>query len=680
MLGVSSALTKLSRVIGGGPPSLFWPTNGVISVVLSTSPTVQDFAMVTASCIVGIALAQFGDVSKNLAFLLATANAAEFTLYGAVMYYVTHHKREFKDLVRTYSFYFFQMLASLVLSTIGASLGALFLHETTDVDYSEAWFDWWIGDTTGGFVSVGVGYIVWAHILEHSGHSEHSDTYLSRGDVPSVAAMVLVLAILSVLYFLVESPTGSLALIMVTTPILGTMLIFCPKFIGIVGTSVAIMMIVTVTNNQRGPIYNLIQETEDSDLTQKVFFMVELCLIFMSIMMFTISITREKLIEKSEKLEAKKKEQEGFFAYVSHEFRTPLNVILSYSEDLARDPSLSKTSREDMMSIVDAALHMTLLVDDILTVFKQRSELVSVSRIVETDKFVSDIRSFSSRLCRSKDQSLQISQHQVPPSMKFDPHRVRQVVLNLVSNSVKFTESGGAVHIDFHLDGKDLVFSVEDNGVGIGSDHIPRLFDNFFRCPESSNEIGSGLGLGICKEIMKSMKGDIQVQSVLGEGTKFTCRVPDVSLEEEKEEEKDIEKGTNTKCDGRNVRRNVRRNVLVVEDSAATQKIMCRILEGNNFSTVCAFDGQEALDLLRDQRFDIMLLDLGIPVKSGLQVLEETRSSRDARLRDLPVLVLTGESMESVQKKCQDYTNVRFACKPFRQQDVLKIIHEMVMG
>ena len=332
----------------------------------------------------------------------------------------------------------------------------------------------------------------------------------------------------------------------------------------------------------------------------------------------------------------------GFLATMSHEIRTPLNGVLGMAQAMGRG-ELSPVQR-DRLEVIEASGEALLsLLNDVLDLSKIEAGKVELEEgVVDVEALASGARAIFTALVKDKDLSLQLS---IAPSAQGhwagDPDRIRQVLHNLVSNAVKFTEHG-AVGVSFLYAAGHLILRVEDTGVGIPADRLEHVFDRFVQVDASTTRRygGSGLGLTICRELDTLMGGEISVESVEGQGAAFTVSLPLAHAEGPVPTEPEAEQPSGATVDGHGLR------VLAAEDNAINQLVLKTLLAEVGIEPVMVANGREALDALGAAPWDIVLMDIQMPVMDGLTAVKQWREAerREGRPRT-PVIALTANAM-----------------------------------
>jgi len=339
-----------------------------------------------------------------------------------------------------------------------------------------------------------------------------------------------------------------------------------------------------------------------------------------------------------------------FLATMSHEIRTPLNGILGLAQVLQQD-IVDATAKQDIQRIIDTTEILSRILNDILDFAKiEDGKLETESRPFTVRELVTSSAALFNAEAKKNDIELNIHlSGESDQNLLGDPVRLRQILTNLLSNSLKFTHQG-SITINGHvapssLNNFDVFLTVQDTGIGIATDHLPRLFQRFEQADSSTFRKygGSGLGLAIVKGIIDAFNGTISVQSELGHGTKFSLSF-------------NFPKVTNVIDEEVTITSNVSLvkplKILIVDDVQTNREIIRRGLKRDGHDFVEASDGQEAYELAKQHKFDVILMDLDMPVLDGL---EATRVIRENSLnQETFIVALSGfayqEDVEAIQK------------------------------
>jgi PAS domain S-box-containing protein len=341
-----------------------------------------------------------------------------------------------------------------------------------------------------------------------------------------------------------------------------------------------------------------------------------------------------KALEEAETANRAKSE---FLATMSHEIRTPLNGVLGMAQVMHRG-ELSDPQRDHLRMISTAGASLLTLLNDLLDLSKIDAGKVDLEDgVIDTEALASGLDAFA-LLLQDKDVVLSVA---VAPEARGgwagDPTRVRQVLHNLVSNAVKFTDRG-TISAVISYDAAALVFTVEDTGAGISDARLAQVFEPFVQADASTTRRygGSGLGLTICRDLLTLMGGTIELASTEGVGSKFTVRLPALpaACAAPVESEAPI-----AIVDGL--------RVLAAEDNPMNQVVLRTLLEASDIQVVVVSNGEEAVAAWEAGRWDLVLMDIQMPVMDGVEATRIIREAeRAAGLVRTPIIALTANAMD----------------------------------
>jgi len=334
-----------------------------------------------------------------------------------------------------------------------------------------------------------------------------------------------------------------------------------------------------------------------------------------------------------------------FLANMSHELRTPLNAIIGYSELLAEeaeDEGLDEMMG-DLKKINDSGKHLLGLINDILDLSKiEAGKLELFLTEFEVNGVITVLRSVGEPLAAKNNNVLVIDKVPNLGVMRGDETRLRQCLLNLLSNACKFSENG-TVSLNAQsatVNGEEwLSFEVSDTGIGMSPDQIEKVFAEFTQAEGDTTAKfgGTGLGLSITKQLVEMMNGSISVESEVGKGSTFRLRVPRRVVESAShvthriEDDKNLELTWSNDAPGR-------QRLLIIDDDPNVHELVDRNF-GSEFAMMFAESGEQGIEILQKQRPDLVLLDILMPGRDGWSVLSEIKS--DDTLKDLPVIVIS---------------------------------------
>jgi signal transduction histidine kinase/CheY-like chemotaxis protein/HPt (histidine-containing phosphotransfer) domain-containing protein len=393
------------------------------------------------------------------------------------------------------------------------------------------------------------------------------------------------------------------------------------------------------------------------------------------------SRTEELEIALSKALSASQAKSE-FLANMSHELRTPMNGIIGML-DLLRDSALSVEQKEHVRTALDCAHSLLALLNDLLDLSKIEAGRMALEEIAfDPRKAVGECVRAHMPAARMKGVSLVWEAGaEVPPCLLGDPLRFRQIVANLLSNAVKFTAQGSVqVHLaaapapDTGESGRTirLDLSVVDTGPGIPPEKQAAIFEKFTQADGSISRRygGTGLGLTITRRLVNLHAGGIELESEVGKGSTFRVRIPypvgDPSLlrPELSSQTEDVgESGS-------------RARILLVEDNRINQKVVVGLLKKKNYCVDVASNGQEALDLLELNNYQLVLMDVQMPVLDGLEATRRIRSQE--KFQHLPVIAMTAHAMTGDRERCLSCGMNAYLAKPVDHVQLLSIVEEFL--
>ena len=382
-----------------------------------------------------------------------------------------------------------------------------------------------------------------------------------------------------------------------------------------------------------------------------------------------LQVANRQLLSAKTEAEAANRAKTEFLANISHDLRTPLNGILGYAQILARDGSLDDRTREAVSIIERSGNHLLNLINDILDVSRIEADKLTLSlRPFELGGLLEDITDIVSLHARRKGLALSAEIAEgLPQVVVGDEKRLRQVLLNLLNNAVKFTDQG-TIAFRVGTDHGRFRFEVQDTGIGIPEGQLAEIFSPFKQLTKHvQSEEGTGLGLAIVKRLVDMMDGRVEVESEPGQGSCF--RVTVLLPESDEAPERSAEE-LPSGYKGR------RRTILVVDDKVENRSVLLGTLEPIGFRVLEATDGEEGLASIRTERPDLVFLDLVMPRIDGFDAVRAIRSNPD--LDGIRVVAISASVAETIRSECLRIGFDDFLPKPFRQADLLESIRRLI--
>lgn len=389
----------------------------------------------------------------------------------------------------------------------------------------------------------------------------------------------------------------------------------------------------------------------------------------------------QDLIKAKEKAEESDKLKSSFLANMSHEIRTPMNAIIGFSQ-LLSDPDTSEDERNHYISLIQNSGNDLLgLIDDIIDISKIEAGQV---KIFKSQYFIDNILielydSYVEYLKTKKDKE-DIKLIYNPPKgghhivIYTDIDRFKQIIRNLISNAIKFTD-GGSVEfgftVDYNKQYSNLLFYVRDTGIGIPKDKLDVIFESFRQASASNTKIygGTGLGLAITKRLVKILGGEIWVNSIEGKGSTFYFTIPYQPAfisSDENLNELFIKRAKKLILDNK--------TMLVVEDDDQSYFFFKSILKKTNSNIVRAVDGQQAVELCKNQKFDLVLMDIRLPKMDGYVATKKIKKLYpDIKIIAQTAYAMTGEKERCIEAGCDDYIS-----KPIKIAELFEIIERNI--
>lgn len=381
---------------------------------------------------------------------------------------------------------------------------------------------------------------------------------------------------------------------------------------------------------------------------------------------FQLQVAREKS-EEATRLKTQ------FLSNVSHELRTPLYGVIGMAEILESEHKEIKKSPY-FNALKFSSQYLLTLINDVLNVYKIEDNNIEFNyENINIREEIGHIKESMNVIAKSNKNEIIVSiADDVPQFIKTDLTRFSQILINLVSNALKFTKKG-KVTLSLSLENKDnnvfLKLEVKDTGIGIPEEYLDKIFEKFVQVDVNLQEQykGTGLGLSIVKRLVELFKGSISIESKIREGSKFTVLFPHIPADEIVISEQ-IKENSNSKLQNL--------NILVVEDNKINQMVTQKLLEKNGHNFQIAENGLEALLLVEENKFDVILMDINMPVMNGIEA--------SIKIRNLgiktPIIALTASDKENILKEILEKKNglTDVLVKPFEYADLENVISRYI--
>ncbi|GAB4109139.1 MAG: hypothetical protein OHK0057_03090 [Thermoflexibacter sp.] len=380
------------------------------------------------------------------------------------------------------------------------------------------------------------------------------------------------------------------------------------------------------------------------------------------------ALENELILMKNQELERAKAMKNDFFAKASHELRTPVNGILGLAEML--EETASEQQKGYLKALMEVATHLKIIVNDLLDISKLEEKKITFEQVpFNLGEIFNNIALVFKSLADKKEIKLLFSiDEKIPSYLLGDITRISQIIYNLVSNSLKFTEKGEVRVVasleEITVQNKFRIkFVVQDTGVGIAPDKLASIFEPY---TQESNETyrlygGTGLGLAIVKQLIEAMDGQIFVESKANQGTTFYF---ELIFEQSNP--------ISTLQDKSIMHQYANRSVLIADDNEINLMVVTKKMQNIGFEVETAKNGQEVLQKLENKHYDLLCLDMNMPILNGSETIKAIRNKTGSPFQTIPIFLMTAYSYTDIAEKIKDVQITDFLTKPFEMSDLLR--------
>ncbi len=383
--------------------------------------------------------------------------------------------------------------------------------------------------------------------------------------------------------------------------------------------------------------------------------------------------TEFRLVHAKNMAEQSAKVKEQFLANMSHEIRTPMNSIIGFTELLMRS-KLNSDQQDSVSAIRQAGDNLTVIINDILDFSKIEAGKLNIEHtLFSFPEVIKTVKSLFALKAKQKNVKLIFNiDHKIPEALIGDAVRLDQVLINLVSNAMKFT-SKGWIEVSAELksiaENRCIIqFKVEDTGIGIPKDKLEMVFQSFTQASSDTTRKygGTGLGLSIVDQLVKLMGGTLSLKSNEGTGTLFSF-----TLEFEKASDEDIVLINKVIAPAENVDLNGMK-ILLCEDNEMNQRLVDKIIRKQWKADLdIAPNGKAGFELFKQNEYSIILMDMQMPEMDGFETTRRIRKYRDAKKAQVPIMAMTADALVEERKKCFEAGMNDYLSKPFKQGELL---------
>ena len=400
----------------------------------------------------------------------------------------------------------------------------------------------------------------------------------------------------------------------------------------------------------------------------------------------TINQMNLELEAAAEEAKAANVAKSQFLANMSHEIRTPINAVLGLNSIILRDTK-EESTREYATDVENSGKSLLALINDILDFSKIEAGKMDIVPVeYNLDALIIDCQNMMYGRVRDKGLEFELNcDESVPSVLLGDEVRIRQIVINILTNAVKYTSSGKVtLNVNFTQNGEDsiiLTFSVSDTGIGISEEDQKHLFESFKRFNEKKNRNieGTGLGLALVNQLTGLMEGEVKVDSVVGKGSTFTVSIPQKVVSNTPVGKVTFEYKKKTNIDTMDDMKDMTGRLLVVDDVLVNLKVIEKLLSKTKFSVDTADSGLKAIKMSKETKYDLIFLDHMMPEMDGIETLNNIRNDKTNLNIDTPVIMLTANAIEGVKDEYLSEGFDGYLSKPVSYQSLRDMIVSFIV-
>lgn len=386
---------------------------------------------------------------------------------------------------------------------------------------------------------------------------------------------------------------------------------------------------------------------------------------------YTYQIALENAKDEAEMLA---KTKELFMANMSHEIRTPVTAISGFTEQLLHESS-NDNANSSLKVIKSSSDHLLKIIDDILDFSKLQSNKLALEKVhFSISQILGDVHAMFEKQAQQNNTNLSYwLDPETPKVLLGDPYRLKQIMINLISNSIKFTKNG-SVHLEVTSIKKsaeeiDLMMEFSDTGIGIDESKLNVIFEDFTQAEMSTTRKygGTGLGLSIVKKLVELQGGTIDLKSKKNQGTTIICRIPFITGDE-KLVKKDISRPVSVPEEISEMK------ILIVDDEEYNRMLFKKILDRWNIKCSLAENGMEALEVLKEEKFDLLFMDMRMPGIDGIKTAQFIRDEMKISESAMPIVIISAAPRNEEWEKYRKAGMNAFLQKPFTEEMLLSTI------